>query len=276
MQATPTRSAPPVFRPFTAVQSAPAAAPPTFHASPARNTLQPHGLAGVIQCGKPKTKRRRDNLAIDLDGTSATAASKRLSHGQRKTEETLHQVVKNAGKRSGTRGYDTARSLAAKMKDDPERFLAEAESLNPPKRIVGGDEIFKGNARSFPQAFRNAFWAHYNAATCVQCAGALTPLNREIDHKIEWSFLKLGIQPTIVCKGGVHWEVITKTQVLEAVCDGDPEDLVGRPIAARTNLQPMCQPCNGRKNGSKNTDSVAPQKVKPNPHKDGCALPEAT
>jgi hypothetical protein len=279
-------SASPVSRPFATMQAKLAAAPPPFraHLQPAvapphipRNTLQAHGLSGVLRCGRNGTKRKRgDDLDINLDGERHTATSTRPSRSQRKADQGLREAAKKVGKREGTRGNDSFQKVVKKARRDPHEFLAEMGKEVEPTRTVNGDEIFKGNNRSFPSAFRTSFWAHHSNATCAKCRIGLTLVNREIDHKKAWSVLKLEIQPTVVCKGGVHWEVITKKQVMAAVCDGDPDDLARRPISSRTNLQPMCQSCNGSKSGSKHSDSVAPQKMTRSIHEQDCDLLQAT
>jgi hypothetical protein len=130
---------------------------------------------------------------------------------------------------------------------------ARVEATRPPTQLQTGVALFVGN-RSFRADFANAFWTQHHPLP-VNCAatdcgnpitaGATGGDGPSIDHIIPWSTLRLGLDPVVVCKNGIHWDA-----VLQSTVDAANENL--------RNLQPVHARCNSSMGGVKGTDDIRP------------------
>ena len=169
----------------------------------------------------------------------------------------------------------------------------------PPKLLIDGRGIFKGN-RGFSPQFMARFWELHTAEAqadalkakaaagkgddvdaaevlplCARCTKEITPAERSIDHKKPWSILKTECATTVVCKAGTHWEVVLRDVALRKSWNGPLDVSKFTQISDRPNLQPMHVVCNSGKNGSKEMDAITPKRLGPCPDGADCALPKA-
>lgn len=140
-----------------------------------------------------------------------------------------------------------------------ERMLhAKRRVRRPRKLVLGGKAIYSGNWRGFTRGFAKKWWdAQELPWRCYRCkrpknienADIIEKSERSIDHKTSFSEMKLQVETLKVCHDGIHWEVALTKDVLEIIQDEE-------------NLAPMHKGCNSSKSGSKDTDSIAPKRLK--------------
>jgi hypothetical protein len=181
----------------------------------------------------------------------------------RYAKQLLSSVDKSYRTRKGKKIKEKIKKLE---EDDPEimqKILRDAARAKPPKSVEGGKRIFSGKSRSFTDRFRAAYWkANSLPIECPICKNMIEAngkhgLAPSIDHLRPWATIKTEIPTVTVCKDGVHWSVVLA------------EDM--RPVLQdEKNLRPAHQGCNSGKNGPKNTDSIAPQRLGRCPGEDIC------
>jgi hypothetical protein len=220
-------------------------------------------------------KKQYSNRYDQLEPVMAEGARRSGSGRERKIPAKMgggiHESAGHRGfeKREGsaTRGY------AAKQKQESSQPVEGEPTREPVHRTTrGGDgkpthhngiEIYNGDRNSIPfdARFKQQFWSTQEKTLqgkyfCIkQKAGCLAAEAdgggdlsvMQIDHREEISKRMSEIPLHEICDGRFHWLVAYKKQAIAIHND-------------LSNLQPMCQHCNGSKSGQKGIDKCVPQK----------------
>lgn len=284
-----------------------------------RPARRPPGSPGAAELIVLRLQRSAGNAATtELLHGAVPAAAHLLSSVQRNGDEAEsstrptreQRVKKRALDELEHGGIDGKTRGSKKRKEEWETLsgLSGAEATEaaeqrrrnaaPPKLLIDGRGIFKGN-RGFSPQFMARFWELHTAKAqadalkakaaagkgdddaaevlplCARCTKEITPAERSIDHKKPWSILKTECATTVVCKAGTHWEVVLRDVALRKSWNGPLDVSKFTQISDRPNLQPMHVVCNSGKNGSKEMDAITPKRLGPCPDGADCALPKA-
>ncbi|AKT43560.1 hypothetical protein [Chondromyces crocatus] len=172
---------------------------------------------------------------------------------QRHTEQALKGVDKRGRTRGGAKVAETLKGLEEKQPGAVQKLLEASKKKIAPKS-VNGENIYSGSWRGFENTFASQWWDRQPKPwTCYLCKkpivkGAAGADGPSIEHKVPWARLKTEIRTVDVCCNGTHWSV-TLTKDVRAV------------LQDASNLAPAHKGCNSKKNGPKDSDSIAPQRV---------------
>jgi hypothetical protein len=239
--------------------------PPTPYPSPA--ATQAKRPAG------PATIQRVTSGGFDDDDDNGRR--RRPSRKERDQARLLNRTFKEIDKKGRTRrAKKQIKSLEKRLnKSDDElrmEILNEAQKNTPPKKmgeLGNGPKIYSGKWRNFEEEFAREWWkAQDKPWQCYLCGGEIDPNGQgrdrpTIEHLKPWAEIKNEIPTEDVCKDGIHWRVALTEDVRDRLQD-------------ERNLAPAHQGCNSSKNGPKDTDSLAPQRLGICPG-DACGLPKA-
>lgn len=270
----PARPQPNVQRPPANVQNArahvalpqsarPSVVPPPARAAVTRPSVGIERPAAPQPPGAPVIQRMRE--------TRSHHREKRPSRDERNIERFKKETLKSVDKGGRTRASKKAITSLEKKLKKKELTLEDLKPLidaTPPHKLqLSGKKIYSGKWRSFSTDFQRNWWNKQTVPwTCHICDGVIDPRGvgtdaPSIDHREPWARVKLGIDDFEVCKGGQHWRVVLSEDVRAVIED-------------ESNLLPSHQGCNSGKNGPKDTDSLAPQRMGKCPGRD-CTAPNA-
>lgn len=295
------RAAPPVYRPQPKAiatpqpKSARTPAPPVYRPQPVPKVLQRKEAvpaqrpapSAPTQPDAPRTRASVPSARANVASPPARAAvtqpravierpaaprpvafviqrmeeernNKRPSRSERNIERFKKRTLKNVDKGGRTRGSKEAIGTLKKKLKNEELTLEDLKPLidnTPPRKLTfGGKRIYSGKWRSFSVEFQRDWWDEQDTPwTCHICGDEIDPRGvgtdaPSIDHREPWARVKLAIEDYEVCKGGNHWRVVFSEDVRAVIED-------------KLNLLPSHQGCNSGKNGPKDTDSLAPQRM---------------
>jgi len=190
----------------------------------------------------------------------------RPSPQDRQRARLAKQLLSNVDKSYRTRNGKKIKEDIKKLEEeDPEimaKILREAARAKPPKKVQG-KRIYSGKSRSFTTDFMTDYWDENPLPILCSICKKMIEANGKhgdapsIDHVRPWASIKTEIPTVVVCKDGVHWSVVL-AESMRAVFQDDK------------NLRPAHQGCNSGKNGPKDTDSIAPQRIGRCPGDDIC------
>ena len=182
----------------------------------------------------------------------------RPSPEERKRARCAKKVLSTVDKNYRTRKAKKIKEVIKKLEEeDPEimqKILDDAARAKPPKKVEGGKESTPANHARLQQSSRLTFWkANPLPVQCPICKKMIEEngkhgLAPSIDHLRPWATIKTEIPTVVVCKDGVHWSVVLAESMRSV-------------FQEKKNLRPLHQGCNSGKNGPKDTDSIAPQRL---------------
>ncbi|WP_437577381.1 RHS repeat-associated core domain-containing protein [Sorangium sp. So ce887] len=198
-----------------------------------------------------------------------------MHQGQRPSREERAQTRRNYklyertdSQHNRTRGAKQANEMIASAGHDRTALDKQINRRKPPSVLSDGRKIFSGS-RSFNPEFSKSWWEkkmRENGGKNLNCSMCKEEISMQgkrgdkpsIDHKKDWATQKLEIEPVVVLKDGVHWEVVLSDDARNVIQD-------------ESNLAPSHQGCNSSKSGVKGNDSIVPRPgACPTPDKCDC------